>query len=1124
MRRLYCLIAAPILLNWTELANAAPLAEILSVSGRGEQRGSADAPWQAAKVKQGLDDGHYVRTLEASSLALLFSGQTQIKLGSESLFHIKAPTQNAAATLDLKKGRSWSQVKAERPTTAVAQADTAPQLRVTTPGGVAAIRGTEWAIEVGDDGLTTVAVLEGRVEFGNPQGSVSIGPSEEASARPGEAPVKRQLVNAQSRVQWVATYRFPWPRYPELSRPEWKTVRDALRADDLAAAGFALRARDRSDLGALLLAELALARGEPGRVEQLLAGLPTAEARASALRTEAALRADAIDAARRLVETAPPHAETALAAGEFHRLDGAAMPAIAAFERARQAAPNDMRGWLGGAKVATEREDLGQAWPMFDTAKRLSPDDALVLAELAHADTLGGEFAAARAGYEKALRLAPDDFVAWTGLGLLELKTGHTEASLEPLLKATAIEPRYARAALYTGIAYWQLGRAQNALDTFARAARLDPNDPLPHFYAAMIHTDRLEPGAAVAAAQRAIALWPKLKSLNQVASDQKGSANLGATLERFGLEEWALAAAWQAYTPFWGASHLFLADRTHDTYGKNSELFQGFLADPLVFGADPRRNALIARPEAVFGARAKTSVGPQRINEVGGLATGYRAEPVPLAWFADIEASRERPDDMALKGDLANLTLGVGARPSFDTGLFLFANRYRRNLNFTDVTNELINTDAQIAPLRVDAGLHKKLAPDSHLWFKVGFGSQDRSIVGSVTKEYAKLGFNQGPNMLNLNYRDTNDNLDVQFKRAWTDGMHSMHLVLEYAENDSKYNERFEWLNSFGGLVYTGSITDQKRRSARLSFNDWISYSPALQFHLQATYTDFDQDDQRRQVANTGSRLESAASTTHLSRFSPRIGAVWNFAVPPAPSLGQGRVRLALREWLQPVGAATLDRLDTAGLQLDTRAVRPGGLLKNGKLQLEWENARSMYSAYVEAERVDNRTEGFLPAISAVLTDLEKLRQKAPDNVAGEDVLEGTPNYSAGRGRAAGLAGNWILDSSTSAYARAILRSSEDRRDNPGADLPYTPRRTFVFGGTRFLGAGWTMGAQGVYRSESFADSAHATRLPAGWGVDAYVGWRSADRNWRAAIVAKGLGRERPAPRSLLAQVETWW
>ena len=78
---------------------------------------------------------------------------------------------------------------------------------------------------------------------------------------------------------------------------------------------------------------------------------------------------------------------------------------------------------------------------------------------------------------------------------------------------------------------------------------------------------------------------------LSATPQDDKGAmlVNLGASLAFFGMEDWALELAQQSFSPYWGASHLFLADRYPGEFNKNSELFQGFLTDPMAFGASQR-------------------------------------------------------------------------------------------------------------------------------------------------------------------------------------------------------------------------------------------------------------------------------------------------------------------------------------------------------------------------------------------------------------------------------------------------------------------------------------------------------------------------------------------------------
>ena len=155
-------------------------------------------------------------------------------------------------------------------------------------------------------------------------------------------------------------------------------------------------------------------------------------------------------------------------------------------------------------------------------------------------------------------------------------------------------------------VTYYQQGRIRDALFALSRARELDRKDPLPDLFESLIRNDLLQPGDALVTARRALTLLPYLKSLNQIANDQKGIANLGSSLAAFGLEDWARSYAQDSYYPFWAGSHLSLADRYSGAFNKKSELFQGFLADPIVFGASNRYSTLIQRPGAYWNIGAR--------------------------------------------------------------------------------------------------------------------------------------------------------------------------------------------------------------------------------------------------------------------------------------------------------------------------------------------------------------------------------------------------------------------------------------------------------------------------------------------------------------------------------------
>ena len=73
----------------------------------------------------------------------------------------------------------------------------------------ATIRGTEFTLAVGPGDSARLAVLNGLVEFSNPQGSVLVAANEQATVKLGEAPRKTVLLNPLDAVQWSLYYPDP---------------------------------------------------------------------------------------------------------------------------------------------------------------------------------------------------------------------------------------------------------------------------------------------------------------------------------------------------------------------------------------------------------------------------------------------------------------------------------------------------------------------------------------------------------------------------------------------------------------------------------------------------------------------------------------------------------------------------------------------------------------------------------------------------------------------------------------------------------------------------------------------------------------------------------------------------
>ena len=91
-------------------------------------------------------------------MALLFADDTQFRLNQNSVLQVKSVGQaTQPSTMRLSLGRAWAQTKR------------APDSRfnLETPAAVAAIRGTDWELDVDASAKTLLAVFSEQVEFSN---------------------------------------------------------------------------------------------------------------------------------------------------------------------------------------------------------------------------------------------------------------------------------------------------------------------------------------------------------------------------------------------------------------------------------------------------------------------------------------------------------------------------------------------------------------------------------------------------------------------------------------------------------------------------------------------------------------------------------------------------------------------------------------------------------------------------------------------------------------------------------------------------------------------------------------------------------------------------------------------
>jgi tetratricopeptide (TPR) repeat protein len=1029
-------------------------------------------------------------------MALVYADGTQEQLAPNTMIRITASAADKPATSALQKGRVWMQSK-NPPNGLIMQ----------TPWAAAAIRGTDWEMAVDDDGAATLAVFSGEVELYNEHGRVVVRAGEEAHVSRGQAPVKLRLQVSRERIQWVSAFTVDPRRYAEFrdGPPDaaLAAIAASIREGRLADAFDRVRARaeggEARAIDVLLLADFRLYEGELDAAQAALergARLFPADERFDVGLARVAILHDDFALAQRHAEAAlakrPASVDALLMRGEIARREGRAGEAVAAYGRAAQIAARDPRGWVGLGVVETERENVRRARSHLERALALDGSDAEARAELGTLEGFAGDLARGRAELEKALELQPDNYAAWTGLGVLKLKAGDEEGAVEALLRASVIEPRYARAHLYLAAAYYQQGRDRAALFELQRASETDPNDPLPHLLASIIRLDRIEPGDAIAEAQQALARIPFLKSLNQVADNQKGVANVGAPLAFMGLEEWARSAAWDSYLPLWGGSHLFLADRYAGDFDRRSELMQGFIADPLAFGGSNRFQSLIVEPGHYGTASVRYAHSDDvHLTEPVVTLNGYGVSPIPTAYFVEGIDTRIEPGGSAISATGRTLTVAAGAKPLYDVGTFIYANRlsFDADLGQPGVTGDFQHIDGAVS--RVDAGA--RYAPDarSATWVKAGAQHQDSTLDETVRVVLPQGSAVQGSH---LHIKPTA--ADVALRQTYTP---ADRLELTWGAEGSRQRSPVTFVRDsdfhFEGTPIAADSVDFTDRDRSSSVYGYVrAGGPALQWELGGAWRDYRKD---RDIAVARGQDGAAVQVTEAYRRGggdPLAGVTWRFA----PSMA---LRAACRRWVRPIALDTLGPVAVAGMPLDDQLVLPGGLLEQCRAQWEWSDARATYaSARVERTRVHNLVsplDGVLNSQSDV-TNLDRLRNRVLAQPPKPDVLEDVPVYGEGIARRAGVALERLLTPGIA--ARAYYTYTESENTDPalrGLLIPYLPRHQATVGASWAPGHHAFLTAQAVYRSRRFADAANAQPLAPGWDaqLDAFI--ETADKRW---------------------------
>lgn len=475
---------------------------IVAAKGGEEMRFVREDLWRAAEVKQDVVGGDVLRTNAIGNLAILFSDQTQIRVGRNSTLTVNdvAGADSGTTTLNLSAGNIWA--RAARGGSGV---------DVKTPAAVAAIRGTDWSLSV-EGGRTSLIVLEGVVELRNAQGSVTVRQGEGAVASIGQAPSKFVLTNSEDREQMLFYMSL---RDTFASMPVSPLSGPALRAERARIAAVAPERRRAEDW--LSLSETALVLD--GRT---VAAQALQEARAKGLSPAQRARADlveatllgsqhrwseaavlfaraerGVDAKRRVIASYghyiaqslanPKHVYAEPKSALNDPLAALAHAYVVAFRQDLKAAaevlkaaekrfPNDARIAVMSAQISYALNRREEMWASITRAKTIDPDDPEVIAADSNIrGDINGEVNAAVNDLRKAAVIAPGNSNIWNSIGLFESDRDRPLAAEEALRRAIAEDPGSPTSYANLAITLLDQNRVEEAGILIDKALALDP-------------------------------------------------------------------------------------------------------------------------------------------------------------------------------------------------------------------------------------------------------------------------------------------------------------------------------------------------------------------------------------------------------------------------------------------------------------------------------------------------------------------------------------------------------------------------------------------------------------------------------------------------------------------------
>ena len=161
-------------------------------SGKAEIK-SGSSGWKTLNRGTRLNGGDQIRTSDETLVAIVFTDdKSMLKVRSQSQVTIHGDRSKTGIKkrINMGIGQLWAKVTKG-----------GAGFRIETPTGVAAVKGTEFYVNLGLDGLMEVIGVEGLVQLGGRLGNVNVGAGQKGVLEKGKLPL---LNKAEDIPDWGA--------------------------------------------------------------------------------------------------------------------------------------------------------------------------------------------------------------------------------------------------------------------------------------------------------------------------------------------------------------------------------------------------------------------------------------------------------------------------------------------------------------------------------------------------------------------------------------------------------------------------------------------------------------------------------------------------------------------------------------------------------------------------------------------------------------------------------------------------------------------------------------------------------------------------------------------------------